>query len=52
MDAKLKLWVDDQRPAPRGPAHSDGDYTDHRTGYDVLAYLLRRGLRPLSTSTP
>jgi hypothetical protein len=28
------------------PAHSDGDYTDGRTGYDVLEALLDRGLRP------
>ena len=73
-----RLWVDDQRPAPRGwlhaynyaeavqcirdlgpelteisldhdlnPAHSAGDYTDRTTGYDVLAFLLHQGLRPV-----
>ncbi len=78
MDGKLRLWVDDQRPAPGGwlhartyadavrcirrfgselievsldhdlcPAHSGGDYTDQRTGYDVLVYLLHKGLRPV-----
>jgi hypothetical protein len=74
----VKLWVDDQRPAPGGwvhawtygdavhcieqygadlaevsldhdlcPAHSSGDYSDRTTGYDVLEYLLRSGLRPV-----
>lgn len=78
MSGKAKLWLDDQRPAPRGwlharsyaeavrcirrfgnelaevsldhdlcPAHTAGDYSDGRTGYDVLAYLLRTGLRPV-----
>ena len=77
MRDELKLWVDDQRPAPHGwvhartyaeaircirefgpqlievsldhdlnPAHTSGDYTDCTTGYDVLVYLLRHGLRP------
>ena len=78
MDRAIRLWVDDQRPAPAGwlhartyaeavrsirdfgpelaevsldhdlnPAHSSGDYTDRRTGYDVLAFLLHEGLRPV-----
>ena len=73
----MKLWLDDQRPAPRGwvharnydeavacirqfgpqivqvsldhdlcPTHTAGDYSDGRTGYDVLAFLLDQGLRP------
>jgi hypothetical protein len=28
------------------PAHSNGDYSDGRTGYDVLEALLNLGLRP------
>ena len=78
MAGEIRLWVDDQRPAPRGwlhartyveavrwirkfgpelaevsldhdlcPAHTAGNYTDRMTGYDVLAYLLRTGYRPV-----
>jgi hypothetical protein len=31
------------------PAHSRGDYSDRRTGYDVLEALLSLGLRPAIT---
>lgn len=77
-DGEVRLWLDDQRPAPHGwvharsyheavqciavlgeklvevsldhdlcEPHSDGDYSDGLTGYDVLEYLLREGLRPV-----
>jgi hypothetical protein len=74
---RLKLWLDDMRPAPPGwtlartyeeaieilrergpeitdvsldhdlcPAHSDGDFSDGRTGCDVLEFLLESRLKP------